>query len=204
MKISFKILQELIGLLDTFEKDAPEKAKLEDFVLWLNSELFEKTNKIEETDIQQNSVLDMELTHLLIMQNKHFKNYSKQALKNSKISTTDDFSFLYHLSVTESFRKMELINLHQLEAPSGIEVLKRLLKADFIEEFDDIEDKRAKRIKITQKGRDELSNSMKNMQKAFEIMPVNFDLNQKIQFLSLLTKMNDFHVNNKNGISFNE
>jgi len=204
MKNSFKILQELIGLLDTFEKDATEKAKLEDFVLWLNSELFDKTNENKEIDIQENNVLDMELTHLLIMQNKHFKNYSKQALKNSKISTTDDFSFLYHLSVTESFRKMEIINLHQLEAPSGIEVLKRLLKTEFIEEFNDANDKRAKRIKITQKGKDELARSMKNMQKVFEIMPANFDINQKIQFVSLLSKMNDFHANNLNDINFNE
>lgn len=203
MKNTFKILQELIYWLDTFEKNNSEKAGLKNFILWLNSELFENNNaSVENTDM--GNTLDMELTHLLIMQSKHFKTYSKQALKNSKIATTEDFSFLYHLSMTESYRKMEIINLHQLEGPSGIEVLKRLLKKQFIEEFNDIDDKRAKRIKITKKGKNELELSMKNMQKVFETIPANFDLKQKIQFVSLLTKMNDFHINRINDISFNE
>lgn len=204
MKNSFEILQELIAWLDAFEKNTTDKANLKDFVLWLNSELFGRTKESMKNNNQQNNMFDMELTHLLIMQNKHFKSYSKQALKNSKISTTDDFSFLFHLSVTESYRKMEIINLHQLEAPSGIEVLKRLLKAEFIEEFSDADDRRAKRIKITKKGREELAKSMINMQKVFEVMPANFDINQKIILVSLLLKMNEFHVNNVNNICYND
>lgn len=203
MRKTFKILQDIIDLLDDFEKKNTSKADLKDFVLWLNTVLFDHADKHEGNNFQINA-LDMELTHLLIMQNKHFKIYSKKALKNSKIATPEDFSFLYHLSMIESFRKMEIINIHQLEAPSGIEVLKRLLKSEFIEEFDDIEDRRAKRIKITEKGRNELAISMKNMQKVFETIPAELDLKQKIQFVILLTKMNDFHVDNVNEISFDD
>lgn len=193
MKNSYKILQQLISLLSDFEQSNPEKTELKDFVSWLNSAIFED-EKNTSTAENQNKMIDMELTHLIIMQNKHFKTYTKQALKNSKISTADDFSFLYHLSVKESFRKMEIINMHQLEAPSGIEVLKRLLKNKFIEEFNDPEDRRAKRIKITEKGKAELDANMENMQKVFQTMPADLNFQQKTNLITLLNQINNFHL----------
>ena len=87
------------------------------------------------------------------MQSKHYKMYCKEALVDTDINSPDEYSFLYHLSLVDSFRKMELIHIHLLEAPSGIEVIKRLLKKDFIEEFDDPDIKRDKRGRRTQKGK---------------------------------------------------
>ena len=131
MKTSLHILQNLISWLSKFlEEQTHSKKDINDFILWLNPKLFKK--KTSNTKQKDNDFLDMELTHLIISQSKHYKAYSKKALINSKISTHDGFSFLYHLSVTDSYRKMELINMHLLEAPSGIEVLKRLLKQELI------------------------------------------------------------------------
>ena len=203
MKTSLQILQNLISWLSKFlEEQTHSKKDIKDFILWLNHKLFNKniSNKKDE----DNSVLDMELTHLLISQSKHYKAYSKKALINSKLSTHDEFSFLYHLSVTDSYRKMELINMHLLEAPSGIEVLKRLLKQGLIDEFDDLEDKRAKRIKISSKGRKELERSLKNMNIVFETMPAKLELNEKIHLISILRELNNYHVNNTKEFSFDK
>ncbi len=137
--------------------------------------------------------IDMELTFLLIMQSKHYKTYCKEVLVDSEINSPDEYSFLYHLSLVDSFRKMELIHIHLLEAPSGIEVIKRLLKKGFIEEFDDKQDKRAKRIKITNEGRVETEKLTPQMQTVYSKMTAKMLLKEKIHIISLLKELNDYH-----------
>lgn len=83
--------------------------------------------------------------------------------------------------------------MHHLEPPSGIEVLKRLLNKGLIEEFADAEDKRAKRIKITDKGKKELQLVMPKMSEVFHLMTAELSLNEKLHLLAFLKRMNDFH-----------
>ena len=87
--------------------------------------------------------------------------------------------------------------MHHLEPPSGIEVLKRLLNKGLIEEYDDADDRRAKRIKITDKGKKELQLVMPKMTEVFRLMTAELSLNEKLHMLAFLKQMNDFH----NGIS---
>ena len=193
MESTFNILQELVGWVEKFTmENLQEKKDLKDFIVWLNSKVFDdhSTHQLNE----DNEMIDMELTFLLIMQNKHYKSYSKKALVNSEITTPDSYSFLYHLNLVDSYRKMELINIHLLEPPSGIEILKRLLKKELIEEFDDIDDKRAKRIKITEKGRKEVRVNMKRMQKVFKTMTAEMSLNEKLHIISFLRNINEYHL----------
>jgi len=85
--------------------------------------------------------------------------------------------------------------MHHLEPPSGIEVLKRLLNKGLIEEFDDKDDKRAKRIKITEKGKKELQLVMPKMSEVFTMMTAELSLNEKLHLLAFLKQINDFHTN---------
>ena len=193
MNTSLKILSELIGHLHEFES---EKGKapidLEDFLLWLNGIVF-KQDIAEKSEKEENK-LNIQLTHLLVLQSKHFKMYCKKALHDSTINTPDDYSFLYHLNFVDSFRKMELINMHSMEAPSGIEVIKRLMKKELIEEFDDTEDKRAKRVRITKKGSHELKKLYPVMQKVYEKMTAELPVNEKLLAIYYLQKLNDYHL----------
>jgi DNA-binding MarR family transcriptional regulator len=197
MEQSINITKELLDYLNAYSKEKSREPKdLREFIVWLSSLFFEthhsaKMNKNE-------SDLDMELTFLLIMQNRHYKTYSKKVLQNSEMKTPDDFSFLYHLSLVDSFRKMELINIHLLEAPSGIEVLKRLLKKKLIEEFDDPDDKRAKRIRLTKKGGSELKKIVPQMQEVYKHMTAGMSMKEKLHVISFLNKINDFHLNKLN------
>ena len=193
MNTSISILKELIQLLEDYQQKNKE-VNLKDFVFWLNEKIFDEKNNTKENN--GNVELDMDLTHLLIIQNKYFKTYCKAALHDSNLATPDDFSFLYHLTVVESFRKMELINIHLLEAPSGIEVLKRLHKRGFIEEFDDANDKRAKRIRITKKGQTEVKKLEPKMKEVYHKMSADMNMNEKIHFISLLKKLSDYHSEN--------
>jgi DNA-binding MarR family transcriptional regulator len=135
----------------------------------------------------------MELSFMLVMQSRYYKSYAKRVLGESELTSPDGFSFLYHLSLVESYRKMELIKMHHLEPPSGVEVLKRLISKGLIEEYDDTDDKRAKRIRITEKGKKELQLIMPKMSEVFHLMTAEMSLNEKIHVLAFLKQMNDFH-----------
>lgn len=192
MNQSLNIISELIEVLNKFTNEKGNEPKdLKEFVVWLNQLVFEPQHSLE-SGIRENDI-DMELTFLLIMQNKYYKTYCKEALVNTDINSPDEYSFLYHLSLVDSFRKMELIHIHLLEAPSGIEVIKRLLKKGFIEEFDDKEDKRAKRIRITTKGKQEADRITPKMQEVYTKMSAELSLKEKLHVISFLRGISNYH-----------
>lgn len=184
---------ELIQWLETFTEEHPDKeADLKSFILWLNTKLF--ADEHADQSAHDHGVLDMQLSFLLALQNRHYKTYAKRALLDSDLSSPEGFSFLYHLSLADSFRKMELIKMHQLEPASGIEVLKRLIKREFIEEYDDPDDGRAKRIRITGTGQKKIQSIMPKMQEVFSAMSAEMSLNEKWHVVSFLQQMNDYHI----------
>jgi len=195
MKSSIEIIKELLHWLEEFQQEHPnDESDLGSFVIWLNSRLFSE-DKVSHSEYNP-EMLDMELSFLLVMQSRYYKTYAKKVLGESELTSPDGLSFLYHLNHTDSFRKMELIKLHHLEPPSGVEVLKRLLNKGLIEEFDDSEDKRARRIKITEKGKKELQLVLPKMSEVFRMMTAELSLNEKLHMLAFLKQINDFHDSN--------
>jgi len=196
MNNSLNIVTELVEQLKRFESEKGQEPKdVKEFTVWLNQVVFEHHTSLESGHGEND--IDMELTFLLIMQNKHYKTYCKEALVDTEIKSPDEYSFLYHLSLVDSFRKMELIYIHLLEAPSGIEVIKRLLKKDFIEEFDDPDDKRAKRVRITEKGKHETERLTPNMQQVYSKMTAEMSIKEKTHVISFLRELNDYHSTQK-------
>jgi DNA-binding MarR family transcriptional regulator len=110
-------------------------------------------------------------------------------LAPTNLSSIDEYSFLLHLAYQDSFRKMELVELHNLEAPTGIEIIKRLLKKQLVEEFPDEEDKRAKRIRITKAGSAELNAVRPKVETVFSGFTASLNLNESIQLSGILDKM---------------
>ena len=192
MTSSLDILKNIVHWLEEYQNEnLTDDHSLESFIIWLNSRLF--SDGRAEKSKHNTELLDMELSFLLVMQSRYYKAYAKKVLGESELTSPDGFSFLYHLSLTDSYRKMELIKMHHLEPPSGIEVLKRLLKKGLIEEFDDADDKRARRIKITEKGKKELQIVMPKMSEVFQWMTAELSLNEKLHVLAFLKQMHDFH-----------
>ena len=195
MKTSLEIIKELVHRLELFSEENPDsEMSLESFILWINSKLFAGDHTHQST--HGNESLEMELSFLLALQNRYYRAYAKKVLGQSELSSPESFSFLYHLSLVDSYRKMELIKMHHVEPPSGIEVLKRLSHKELIEEFDDPDDRRARRIRISESGKKEIQTIMPKMQKVFHLMSAEMSLNEKVHVLAFLKQMSDFH--NKN------
>lgn len=181
--MDYTLLKELIHHVEQYqEKNA--STKIEDFVIWLNNHLFTSKKSVEH-----GSHDELLIAFKLIHVNKELKKQTKRILTKSNISSIDEYSFLLHLDYQDSFRKMELVELHNLKAPTGIEIIKRLLKNKLIEEFPDKDDKRAKRIKITPQGRTALKNMKPSIDYIFTKFTQPLQLNEKIQISGILDKL---------------
>lgn len=183
--MKYHLLTELIGHLENYQQENRSN-KIEDFIIWLNNQLFK-----EEKPENESNHDELLIAFKLMSVYKELKRGTKRILASSKLSSIDEYSFLLHLNHQNSFRKMELVDMHHLEAPTGIEIIKRLLKNTFIEEFPDQEDRRAKRIKITKKGIDQLQIVQPHIEKLFYEFAKPLQLPQKIMmsgFLDLLMK----------------
>lgn len=90
--------------------------------------------------------------------------------------------------------KSELINANAMEFSSGIEVIKRLLKSGLAEEYEDPDDGRSKRVKITQKGREKFARSTEKLRGVSELFPGTLTDDLKVKLLSLLVQLHDLHT----------
>lgn len=181
--MDYTLFKKIIELIEVYQEEHSSE-KVEDFTIWLNNILF-SANSAENHSPHDELALAFKLMYL----NKELKKQTKSILSKSSISSIDEYSFLLHLDYQESFRKMEIVELHNLEAPTGIEIIKRLLKHEFIEEFPDKEDKRAKRIKITKKGIAEVNTIKPKVDEIFNKFSEPLSLNEKIQLSGILDKL---------------
>ncbi len=96
--------------------------------------------------------------------------------------------------MVDSYREMELIHIHLLEDASGIEVIKRLLNRGLIVEFNDPDDKRTKRLKISAEGKGILDNLSPKMSEVYAKMLADLSVKGKMQLASYLKALNDCHL----------
>lgn len=177
------LLKDIIELIEEFQT-SNDSEKIEDFTIWLNNKLFSVPQS--EAHSSHDELL---IAFKIMLLNKELKKQTKSVLSESKVSSIDEYSFLLHLDYQDSFRKMELVELHNLEAPTGIEIIKRLVKNSFVDEFPDEEDKRAKRIKITSHGIEELSQIKPKIDFIFSKFTASLDLHEKIKTSGILDKL---------------
>ncbi|NOQ71795.1 MAG: winged helix DNA-binding protein [Crocinitomix sp.] len=178
-----KLIHTLIDQLDEFSK-SNESENIEDFAIWLSGKYFKSDNTNSHNDH-----LDLMLAFQISMLNKEIKKQTKSVISDSPFSSLDGYSFLLHLDQVESYRKMEIIELHKLEAPTGIEVIKRLLSKGLITEFNDQEDKRAKRIKLSEKGRKEIVKLKPQIDEEFSKFSKALSLKEKLSLVSAMNKL---------------
>ncbi len=191
MNRSLKIVDNVVNYINKFSQECgKEPSNLTEFMLWLNHKIFDDYDFHKDRTEKE---INLELTHLLTYQNKYFKRYVKKVLLHSSISTADEYSFLLHLKFSDSLRKMELIGFHMLEAPTGIEIINRLLKKGLLEEFDDQDDKRSKRVRLTKTGKEEIEKLEPAMHEVYSKMSANMDLKEKAHIIYFLKKLDDFH-----------
>jgi len=79
-------------------------------------------------------------------------NYANLALKGTELNQIEEFGVMLTIKQEKNPKKTEVIYANLFELSSGTDMLTRLKKRGLIKEYGDKEDKRSKRIELTQKG----------------------------------------------------
>ncbi|MBN2615305.1 MAG: winged helix-turn-helix transcriptional regulator [Bacteroidales bacterium] len=198
MSYHIELIKNLLNYIDLYEEHAAN-ANIEEFSLFLKDRVFgskkyRNTTSIEKGD-QPNyrNYAEVEFSIGLTTLFRYAKIYIKKAFTGSSIKTLDEFGFLSTLFREGNLLKSELIQKHLLEISSGSEILKRLIKQGLIDEFDDKQDHRAKRVLLTEQGRKEVLVAFEQMHKVSEIIIGTLTEQELKDTLAVFQKLTNFH-----------
>lgn len=183
-----------LGLLKEVNDDT-----MTGFIMYLNGNLGKMdTNKagvgVEGWDNFNRKTLEEIAGSTLGKLGRYVDHYSRKVIPLTALGSIDEFTYLINLMQFESLTKTELIqnNLHPIT--SGTEVIKRLLKKEFISQIKDEKDKRSVRVKITDLGKRVLFGSFEKLNMITKIVSAKLTDEELIQFVNLLKKLDAFHL----------
>lgn len=184
-------MKNIVTLLNTYaemEQLSPDLS-IEDFCVKFLAEKVQVQNN-EEIGFSING----QLAGLVGKLNNFAGLYCKKALQNVGLNNIDDWVYLITLSQMGYPKKSELIYEMVSEFPSGIDIIKRLVALNLVEEHADEEDRRSKRLRITQNGLAVLEKSMPYMNQVGEMAFGTLHDNEKVMILNILKRLDSFHT----------
>ncbi len=199
--MTYSLYRELIALTEEFEKEFTDnKVNIANFSVWLSKKVAKnQQHGLDSIDWEgklngrsAESVINTSIIHLY----KYAKVYSKIAIADSPFSTIEDVIFLINLLHLGSMSKTQLIELNIHEKSTGIQIINRLLAANFITEVVDEKDKRSKQISISEVGKHILNQHMDKIREASKQVVGNLTSTEKHQLIQLLQKLEVFHKAN--------
>jgi len=211
METKYLLIKQLIDKVAEYEEHLGNTTQmsLESFTNFLNhpKENLESAKRnlsgpLEMATQENGNKKETSIAILVTFIYRYAKLYAKKVLKDSEISTLDDFSYLIILLTHSSLSKSELIQKNVHEKTTGMEIIKRLLKQNLISQFDDKEDKRSQRIAITDKGKQAIFSILHSLEGVSTIMTGNLTELEKNSLNGILKKLDHFHfdifMNDKN------
>ena len=190
--MNYSVIKQLLEHLEDFEKlpQGEGGVRLENFVDYLSYSI----NKTETAvEISDEELLNVSLSQVISHLYRFAKSYTKIALEDSPLTTVDDFVYLGKVMELGHCTKTELIEVNAHEKTSGMEVIKRLLKDEFLTQEDDPNDGRSKRLSITPAGREEFFAALEAMKKSANLIGGPLSTVEKLHLMHLLQKLHEFH-----------
>ena len=200
MKNKYDIIQQLISLWQEFEwkNEAPDLAG---FGFWLSQEKAnlsspESTDDMLESETGQSSseATNQQRYMELISRVTRLQDfYTKKLFEGLPLNNLLEFNFLFSLNKNNSFKKKELIDNNLVEYTTGIDIIKRLIRLQLVNEFPDQIDKRSKRLKITSEGKRVLIDALLVVNKIGNLLFGNHHKDYLNHCLQKLTDIEVYH-----------
>lgn len=199
------ILIELLDYLDEFEnqhKDTEKKFSTADFIGYLNAVHVPDTLSDDKIRGGEESWQVIQYTEnrtatnvsiLVSLLYRYAKMYSRKAMKESGLKSVDEFALLITLMTHDTISKQELIKEQVLEKTSGIEIVNRLIRQGFVDQFDGDKDRRSKLLRITPQGRKEILQILPRMNQVSKIVVGNLTQTEQNLLTFLMRKLDHFH-----------
>lgn len=190
-------LIQLILEAEAFElsKSNKNECTLEQFRIWLNQKAYQKESPSQLYQKHRHEVFELEndICKQIMLLGRFSKQMIRKGLNDFPMLSGEDFTYLYRLMNFDSLSKTQLIEKNAHEKQTGMEIIKRLLKNGLMTEFQDDNDKRSKRLKVTELGKEVFKNSVQDVNITSKILTAKLDIDEKKQLLELLKKLNEFH-----------
>ncbi len=197
MKKNYDLIKDVIGLVESFEMDSPDKSDqtIDDFIGWIVRNNYNKgtLREPEWEGKENNRSPESVISTLLVHMNRYAKSYSKSAMLGSDFTTQEDFIFLINLKAFGKMTKMELIKKNVQEKSVGIQIINRLLKNGWVGQMESEKDKRSTYLYITDQGLEALDAIMGNVRVATNVVAGDLEYEEKMELIRLLNKLNQFH-----------
>lgn len=201
---SYALIHQLLYLVEKLEGESNgNEVSLQDFTAYMVGQIGGPLGELAHTDSRFGNEeqyaqsmafqLDNSIGRLFVYMSRYAKSYIKKTLEGTPLQTGEDFTAMAILLTHEHLSKTELINYNLQEKTSGMEVIRRLIAAGLVEQWDNTEDKRGKHIAITDKGRKMLYRVFVEMGHVSKVITGELTMTEKLNLLYLLQKLDNFH-----------
>ncbi|MBL7881717.1 MAG: MarR family transcriptional regulator, partial [Chryseobacterium gambrini] len=176
---------DLLHQVKEFENSEAYKphSTVEDFRLWLNDKKYRKESptKLFKNEQHQVSFTENEICKQVLLLGRYSKQLIRKGLNDFPELANEEFTYLYRLKDEPNLTKIQLIERNGHEKQTGTQIIKRLLEYGLIEEKNDSEDKRSKRLNITEKGDDYFHRSVEKVNMTSRILAGKLENKEKTE-----------------------
>lgn len=169
---------------------------VDDFRVWMNDRKYseESPTKLFKNENHHVSFTENEICKQVLLLGRYSKLLIRKGLGNFPELANEEFTYLYRLKDEPFLTKIQLIEKNGHEKQTGTQIIKRLLEAGFLEEKNDEDDKRSKRLNLTKKGEKIFHESVSNINQTSKILSGKLRDDEKTELLNMLKKLNEFHA----------
>ena len=202
---SYQLIHQLINLVEQLElENQGNEVSIQDFTGFLLNAVGDPAGNFVNGDVRfgkkENTAqeiayqLDNNIGRLFVYMSRYAKSYIKKALEGTPLQTAEDFTGLAFLLTHDHLSKSELISHNLQEKTSGTEVIRRLIAAGLVKQWDDLKDKRSKQIAITDEGKKLLYQVFIDMSYVGKMITGKLSVAEKLTLQYLLQKLDNFHL----------
>lgn len=137
--------------------------------------------------------LDLRLGWVLTRMLRFTTIWTKKAFDELPIRTMDEYGMLKYMEQAISPKKTELVQHSLLESTTCFEILKRFKKQGITDERFDDNDRRTRRVFLTEKGQHIVRKADEQTRSLSTLLMGNLDDERKKALLEVLTRLDDFH-----------
>lgn len=202
MKNKYDTIQQLISFWQEFEETNPS-AEIAAFGRWLNiektthslSQSSDIRTEKEQIPGRAQANAQQRLMEIISRISRLQDFYTKKLFEGLPLSNLLEFNFLFSLNKNTSFKKKELIDINLVEYTTGIDIIKRLIRLQLVNEFPDQIDKRSKRLKITSEGKKVLIDALLVVNKIGNLFFGNHQIDRWEYCMQNLSALEVYHKN---------
>jgi len=202
---SYQLIHQLIDLVHELEEENHgSEVSIQDFTGFLLNKVSTAPHNVVNNEVRFGQTdrtaleiafqLDNNIGRLFVFMSRYAKFYIKKALDGTLLQTPEDFTALAILMTHNHLSKSELISHNLQEKTSGTEVIRRLIAAGLVSEWNDTKDKRSKHIAITNEGRKLLYGVFVDMNNVSRMITGALTTSEKFTLQHLLKKLETFHL----------